>query len=117
MFTIRLITLICFAFVSGTTLSQESKSPIIDMHLHAYPYDVNGPEQVAFCYPLSTIIPYMDPKDDGMKLFMDKFSNPECDNPLWSAKSNEELINGIAQQLEKNNVTAIASGSPDLVLE
>lgn len=94
--------------------SQQEKEPIIDMHLHAYPYNVNGPTPVSFCYPISTVIPYMDASEEGIQVFMGKMSNPECEEPLWSPKSDAALLNGILEQLEKYNVIAVASGSNEI---
>ena len=87
------------------------------MHLHASSYDINGPMPVAFCYPISTIIPYLDSKDDAMNVFMDKMSNPGCEDPIWSPKSDEELFERIMLQLEKYNVIALASGSSKIAKE
>ncbi|MEM8847612.1 MAG: amidohydrolase family protein, partial [Bacteroidota bacterium] len=98
-------------------IAQNKKEPIIDMHLHAYPYDTNGPEPMCFCYPISTVIPFMDAKQKGIEVFMGKMFKPECEKPIWSAKSNEALFNGILEQLEMHNVIAVTSGSNDIVLK
>jgi predicted TIM-barrel fold metal-dependent hydrolase len=92
----------------GTSIYE---GPIIDMHIHSSSFDINGPMPVAFCYPISTIIPHLDPDEGAMNVFMDKMTNPDCDDPIWSPKSDEEFLERIILQLEKYNVTAIASGS------
>ena len=106
--------IIVFCQSSNPALTRE---PIIDMHLHAHRYNSNGPGPVPFCYPISTVIPYMDARENGIEVFMKKMSNPDCKNPIWSAESDEALFNGIVKQLEKYNVVAIASGENDLALK
>ncbi len=93
------------------------EGPIIDMHIHASSYDVNGPIPVAFCYPISTVIPYLDAKDDALSLFMEKMTNPDCEDPIWSPKSDAELFEKIMLQLENYNITAVASGSNKIAKE
>ena len=109
-----LFVLIIFPFLC---IAQNKNEPIIDMHLHAFPYDTNGPEPMCFCYPISTVIPFMDAKQKGIEVFMGKMFKPECEKPIWSAESNEVLFNGILEQLEMYNVIAVTSGSNDIVLK
>ena len=107
--------ILLYLVLANVCFSQQGKEPIIDMHLHAFPYNENGPEPVPFCYPISTVIPYMDATENGMEVFMKKMTEPTCEDPIWSPKSDAALMEGIRMQLEKHNVIAVTSGSFDIV--
>ena len=78
--------ILLYLVLANVCFSQQGKEPIIDMHLHAFPYNENGPEPVPFCYPISTVIPYMDATENGMEVFMKKMTEPTCEDPIWSPK-------------------------------
>ena len=114
--TLKLVICLFLFTLSQYAFSLQERAPIIDMHLHAIPYDVNGPQQASFCYPASKMIPYMDASQDGMDVFMEAMSNPPCDNPMLSAESDEALFQDIFTRLEKYNIVAVASGNNDISL-
>jgi predicted TIM-barrel fold metal-dependent hydrolase len=103
--------------VAHYATSQQDKEPIIDMHLHALPHDENGPQQVSLCYPVSTMIPYMDASQNGIDVFMKAMSNPPCDNPMLSAESDEALFQEILKRLKKYNIQAVTSGKNNMTID
>ncbi len=113
----RMLINIGFLFlISFTPIAQEKYTgPIIDMHLHAYPADANGPPPLALCVPVSNMIPHYDPKKEWMEVVIEHSTNPDCKNVVWSPKTDEELIQKTVEQLKKYNVTGVLSGTPDLL--
>lgn len=90
--------------------------PIIDMHLHALPHDENGPGQVALCGPASTVIPYMDAKENGMDMMIAAMRPDNCEDPILSAESDEALFQGIIERLEKYDIIGLTSGINEMTL-
>lgn len=93
------------------------KGPIIDIHLHAFHADDNGPPPLAFCVPVSSMIRHYDPKDNWVEVVVEKSKNPDCEDPIWSPETDEELIKQTIEQLEKYNVTGVLSGELEFLPE
>jgi hypothetical protein len=89
--------------------------PIIDMHIHADQLENMGPDPLGLCLPLSTIVPHYDPTEPWMEAWIQNLVNPDCDDPIWSPQSDQELFERYTQQLNEYNVTAYTSGSLELV--
>lgn len=96
-----------------TTDPASYQGPIIDLHLHADAIEDFGPDPVAMCIPLSTMIPHYDPRDNWMEVWQGKLLNPACDEPLWSPETNEELVRQFGEQLKKHHAIGYFSGRPD----
>ncbi|WP_019991309.1 amidohydrolase family protein [Rudanella lutea] len=85
--------------------------PIIDMHLHAIPYNDQGP-------PPTTIgAPYrdwsaLDPKQGGGMGYMNQLlkSSTMCENCLTSAPSDDALRNQTLSLMKKYNIIGVTSG-------
>jgi len=91
------------------------KGPIIDVHLHAFHAEDNGPPPAAFCVPVSSMIQHYDPKDQWADVVVKKSKNPDCEDPLWSPETDEELIMQTVEQLERYNVVGVLSGEIDFL--
>lgn len=91
----------------------EQPLPIIDMHLHALPFDAQGPPPVALCSPMP--MPVWDPKQPYPDYWLNLLKKPPCDDPIWSASSNEALMADSLHTLETYNVIAVTSGPASLV--
>jgi len=104
-------------FKSATNHTQSvNKPPIIDVHIHAESLADWGDESLAFCVPVSTMIPHYDPQDNWFEVMSKAFSEPQCDQPIWSPSTDEELLMELLNQLEKHNIRAIVGGPPERVL-
>ncbi|MEP5765119.1 MAG: amidohydrolase family protein [Halieaceae bacterium] len=94
----------------------ENRLPILDMHMHAYTADAQGPPPMAMCTPFSPM-PAWDPGTPYGPVFMEtmKFA-PPCDDPLWSSKSDEALLQQSIEMMERFTiVSGVLSGPPELV--
>ena len=92
-----------------TATSAETPLPVIDMHLHALPYDQQGPPPLAMCTPHDAI-PTWDQRQPYPAAFMGSYKNPTCDDPVWSATSDEDLLQRSLAEMEANNVYGVLSG-------
>lgn len=79
------------------------------MHLHAISASLNGPPPTPICAP-PTEMPYYDPSQNWIENFFAWLNNPNCENILPGAKSNEELMTLTINVLKKHNIYGITSG-------
>lgn len=93
--------------------ASDSRLPIIDMHLHAIPYDGQGPPPIAICTPMT--MPVWDPSQPYRDYWLHILKNPVCDDPVWSALSNESLQADTLAALDAHNIFAVTSGPAKLV--
>lgn len=110
-FSILLSGLLCLFTFQTSIYSQEQSQPlpVIDMHLHAVPVDMNGPPPVAICAP-PLEMPTWDQTNSWGETFLNISKNPNCDNAIWSPKTNEELREKTMEALEKYNIYGVTSG-------
>ena len=87
--------------------------PVIDMHLHASVADENGPPPLGLCIPM---LSYLSPLDPGRDKFNPVSRNPPCPNPIWSAPTDEAVMEQTVAVLERRNIFGVLSGPPDRVL-
>lgn len=92
--------------VSGAA---QTPPPIIDMHLHALRADANGPPPMAVCP--GTSYPGHDPAQVWVEVFTKALKNPLCTNPIWGAKTDEEVMTQTLEVLERRNIIGVTSGS------
>ncbi|MEH3160127.1 MAG: amidohydrolase family protein [Sphingomonas taxi] len=83
--------------------------PIIDMHLHAYPADAQGPPPVVVCAPYDTM-PGRDPRMSDRDYAAATFKVARCRHPIWSAKSDEALRAASLAMLRRYDITAVTGG-------
>jgi len=91
----------------------EAPAPVIDMHLHAFPADHQGPRPLAMCTPMP--MPYWDPQEPYTQTFKDLYKNPHCDDPVWSPIDDAGVVRRTLTILEKHNVFGVLSGTRDMV--
>ncbi len=104
-------------FVLMTTTFQglaQERMPIIDMHMHALAADQQGPPPVAICSPFEQF-PAWDPARPYGELWLDMLKNPPCADPIWSPKTDEELMDRTLEVMNKYNVIGVLSGTPHRV--
>ena len=107
-----------FAFVLALFLvalhaRAQQPLPIIDMHLHAYPADANGPPPLGLCIPLSSYLPPLDP---GKQVFRAVSREPRCADPIWSPLTDEAVMEQKIKVMERHNIFGVLSGRPEHVL-
>ena len=109
-----LVVALAIQFVPVHLQAQEVL-PVIDMHLHAQPANANGPPPLGLCIPLLPHVPPWDPMEPWGDVFMRTMKEPPCSDPIWSAETDEALMNETVAVLERRNVIGVLSGPPDLV--
>lgn len=90
--------------------------PIIDMHLHAVPADENGHPPLGLCVPMLTYAPALDSGTSWGDVFWASFKDPPCAAPIWSPRTDQELLEETIEVLERRNIIGVLGGSPDHVL-
>ena len=100
---------ISLLMVSSLSTAQSPPPPIIDMHLHSHPADINGPPPLGICAPPAEL-PTWDPKESWPVAFMRWLKNPECAHPVWSPTTDDEVMQQTIEILRRRNITAVSSG-------
>ena len=105
------VCLLCGLVLVPALEGQQPPLPVFDVHLHALAATDQGPPPVPMCAPLREIPTARDGRSYGTSLMTD----PPCDAPLWSATTDEEIMTGTLEVLERRNVYGVLSGTPERV--
>lgn len=106
---------VCLLFVAlCVSAHAQDRLPILDVHLHAFTADQQGPPPLAMCTPIPAF-PAWDPATPYGPVFMDLLKNPPCDDPVWSPETDEELMRRTLEVMERNNVFGVLDGTPERV--
>ncbi|HVS16617.1 MAG TPA: amidohydrolase family protein [Thermoanaerobaculia bacterium] len=89
--------------------------PVLDVHLHALGAADQGPPPLAMCTPLGTPFPAWDGASPWPESFLAMLETPACDDPVWSPKTDRELMERSLAELERHNVYGVVSGSAERV--
>ena len=92
------------------------RPPIIDVHVHAYPADAQGPPPLGMCTPIDPM-PAWDPAVPYAATFLALLKDPSCDDPVWSPLTDDELMTRTIAVMERHNVIGIVSGTRDRVAQ
>jgi len=95
------------ALLAAPVAAQE-RLPILDVHLHAVPADHLGPPPVAMCTPMP--YPAWDPSRPYGEMFGELARTPPCPDPVWSPMTDEALMNGTIEVMERLNIVGVLSG-------
>lgn len=87
--------------------------PVIDMHLHAMPFDREGPPPMAMCTPMT--MPVWDQRESYEEAYLRLMKEPPCDDPVWSAMSDEQLMQRSLAEIQSRNVYGVLSGPLEYV--
>jgi hypothetical protein len=87
----------------------QQREPIIDVHMHALAADAQGPPPLAMCTPFPEY-PAWDPATPYRDLFLAKFKNPACADPIWSPATDDEVMNRTLAIMERRNIVGVLSG-------
>jgi len=112
---VLLVFLICVVarllLVCAPTIAQTQNEPVIDVHLRAMTADSLGPPPVFICAP-STDWPVWDPKTGGEAFGQTFLKHPDCESPLQSPNTDNELMQRTLAIVQARNVIAVTSGNP-----
>lgn len=108
------LTLAVFLAAAAPIAAQE-RAPIFDVHLHATSAASQGPPPLAMCTP-QTEWPAWDPATPYDSVYRSLVKNPPCDDPLWSPETDEEVLAGTIEVMERLNVFGVLS-SDDQTLQ
>ena len=88
--------------------------PVIDMHLHALAADDQGPPPLGMCTPFDGFASWdpARPFGDGV---MARLKEPTCKDPVWSPRTDAELMAQTIEVMKRRNVFGVLSGTPDRV--
>lgn len=89
--------------------------PVIDMHLHAFAADAQGPPPLAMCTPAKRAL--WDQRGPYGQAFMGMFKQPPCEDPIWSPETDDQLLERTVAAMERRNVYGVLSGAPDRVAD
>lgn len=93
----------------------QQRLPIIDMHLHAWPADGQGPPPVAICAPIDPF-PAWDPSTAPYgTTFMEMLKKPPCRDPVWSPMTDEALMAQTIAVLNRRNIFGVLDGTAERV--
>lgn len=95
-----------------TLASDPYTGPIIDMHLHAFPADGNGPAPNVMCPGIAANLKY-DSKEPWPAVLERMMQEPPCDNPIQGPATDEEVRNQTIEYMKKYNVRGVLSGTTD----
>lgn len=92
-----------------TAPASAAPAPVIDMHMHAFTADAQGPPPMAMCTPFDEF-PVWDQRKDYADIFMDRFKHPTCKDPVWSPTTDQALMADTLAAMERRNVYGVLSG-------
>lgn len=92
----------------------QPRPPIMDMHLHASAADNQGPPPLAMCTPFDFFTAW-DPAQPFGAGFMARLKQPTCRDPVWSPKTDQELMTQTIEVMNRRNIFGVLSGRPDRV--
>jgi predicted TIM-barrel fold metal-dependent hydrolase len=100
--------------LASCTPARETAPAVIDMHLHALPANYYGPTPLGLCAG-DPAYPPRDPSRSWPEQLVAHLEDPPCEDPVWSAESDEALRRATLDALDDNHVvSAVVSGPPDL---
>ena len=107
-----LVAVVAAAFALTPHAVAAPPPPILDMHLHAYAADENGPPPLGLCLPRMPSVPPLDPRREEFRTVA---RDPPCVDPIWSPKTDDGVMQGTIAVLERRNIIGVLSGAPDRV--
>ena len=98
-----------------TILTVESRAqkrlPILDMHMHARTADYYGPPPIPMCAPVE-VMPLWNQTEPWAEALG---KSQACKNPVWSPKTDAEVMEQTIAVMKKHNIIGMLGGKPDLV--
>ena len=97
------------ALLTAPTSLAAQPAPIIDMHMHAYPADAQGPPPTVVCAPYDDM-PLRDTRASDGQYAAETFKVARCRHPIWSGRTDDEVRERSLAMLRRYNVTAVVGG-------
>lgn len=110
----RIVTLCLATAVFAETAGAQRRLPILDVHVHAMPADAQGPPPLGLCTPIDPF-PAWDPTAPYAATFLALFKAPPCADPIWSPKTDEEVMVQSIDVMKRLNIVGVLSGPASLV--
>jgi hypothetical protein len=98
----------------AASAAAQQRLPIIDVHLHAHAADSQGPPPLAICTPIEPF-PAWDPAQSYETVFMAMLKQPPCADPVWSPRTDQELMEQTLAVMERRNIIGVVSGPAERV--
>lgn len=111
---LRRLVICPLLLVVATPARSQEPPPIIDVHLHAYAANAQGPPPIGICAPFEQS-PAWDPSRPYAETFMAMLKQPPCTDPIWSPATDGELMRQTIDVMERRNIFGILSGTPNRV--
>lgn len=108
----KFIIIIVFLVLSGMQAHAQKRLPILDMHMHARTANHYGPPPLPLCAPVDKM-PIWDQSKSLLEVL--EQSPPPCKKPVWSPKTDEEVMQQTIAVMEKYNIIGMLGGKPELV--
>lgn len=105
----RGISTVAAALLLTIPVGAQRREPVIDVHMHALAADDQGPPPLGMCTPFPEFAAW-DPATAYPELFQSKFKQPACADPIWSPKTDHELMAQTIAIAERRNVYGVLSG-------
>jgi hypothetical protein len=102
------------AIAAATAQPAQAREPVIDVHVHALAADDQGPPPLAMCTPIDPM-PAWDASRPPLQNFIAPFKQAACKDPVWSPKTDEEVMSRTLAVMERNNVYGVVSGTSKMV--
>lgn len=106
--TICSLILLCFLINSAFIQEASTPAPIIDVHIHAMKH--NPAFEMEMCPWFLNDMPGADPNGPPPAPF-----NSNCEKPLQSAKSDQEMQDALLAASKRMNVYMVASGDAEIL--
>jgi predicted TIM-barrel fold metal-dependent hydrolase len=111
----RAAILCLFLAPLAASTAAQKRLPILDVHLHAVAANQQGPPPVAMCTPVAPFLAW-DPSRPYLETFVARSKNPRCPDPVWSPKTDTELMTATIAVANRRNIIGVLSGpEPDRV--
>jgi uncharacterized protein len=92
----------------------QQRPPIIDMHLHAMAAARQGPPPLPMCTPVPAF-PAWDPAIPYGAMLAEMMKSPPCADPVWSPRTDAEVMQQTIAAMRRRNVFGVLTGSPGRV--
>jgi predicted TIM-barrel fold metal-dependent hydrolase len=107
----KFVFLLGIFLISAISAPAQQRLPILDMHMHARVADHYGPPPLPICAPVDRM-----PVWDQSKSFLETLEKFQgCKKPVWSPKTDEEVLRQTVAVMEKYNIFGVLGGKPELV--
>ena len=90
--------------------------PIIDVHLHAFAVNVQGPPPVGVCVGEAANLAF-DAQRPWPETLINLVKKPHCAKPFWSPTTDEALRVQTLAEMKRLHIVGVVSGPPERVLD